>query len=376
MNSELPDKFPLILKSNLSQSNDLYHLPQDNGYILFSDNEVVNLVCPNSAVVVKNKKTKQELARAKCKSNKMWEINNQEVKVSSISCTKYPFHTAQYTGRTCNKEGTEIEIGFKLQKLFLRNILICFDTKNQIAQYSLFNLTSSIGSYQQGVPRPRFIVDNFYKTGSKSLHELYNRKQQRETINTLLGLPKESTKYIKNNEYFLSKGHLSAKADFVFGAVQRSTFHYVNVVPQWQIINGGNWKTLEWNIRQLADKRRLNLKIYTGTHGVSTLPHEETNEDIQLYLYVTKDSKSIPVPQFLWKLVYDPNKKEGAVFVVENNPYYKSPNLICTSICNKIKWINVNNTKHEQGVVYCCNVNDRMLVNWNMPELNVTNVLE
>jgi DNA/RNA endonuclease G (NUC1) len=98
-----------------------------------------------------------------------------------------------------------------------------------------------------------------------------------------------------NATHVLTKGHHSARADFVYGSQQRAAFHFVNVSPQWQTFNGGNWEALESSVRAYADKNKLDLVVYTGTYGVATLPNVNGTET-ELYLYVDgNNNKAIPV---------------------------------------------------------------------------------
>ncbi|KOB65166.1 Gag-pol polyprotein [Operophtera brumata] len=54
--------------------------------------------------------------------------------------------------------------------------------------------------------------------------------------------------------YFLSRGHLAARADYTLVAEQHATFHYANAVPQWQRGNAGDWAALE---ERFDNKARL-----------------------------------------------------------------------------------------------------------------------
>ena len=51
--------------------------------------------------------------------------------------------------------------------------------------------------------------------------------------------------------------------------------YYSNVVPQWQRINNGNWKTVEEGVRSAARKRGVTLLVYTGTLGIFKVSQEE-----------------------------------------------------------------------------------------------------
>ena len=41
-----------------------------------------------------------------------------------------------------------------------------------------------------------------------------------------------------------------------------------NVVPQWQRINNGNWRTVEEAVRSAARRRGVTFQVFTGTIGV------------------------------------------------------------------------------------------------------------
>lgn len=74
-----------------------------------------------------------------------------------------------------------------------------------------------------------------------------------------------------SNDYFLSKGHLVAKADFLHGAHQMATFMYTNAAPQWQTFNGNNWNALENDVRSFAARTNRDLECYTGTYVILSL---------------------------------------------------------------------------------------------------------
>lgn len=96
---------------------------------------------------------------------------------------------------------------------------------------------------------------------------LYRRVTQRITLTTLLGSQYLAEQYIHlTNDFFLSKGHLVAKADFLHGAHQMATFWYINAAPQWQTFNGNNWNSLENDVRSFAARTNKDLDCYTGTY--------------------------------------------------------------------------------------------------------------
>ena len=50
--------------------------------------------------------------------------------------------------------------------------------------------------------------------------------------------------------------------DFIDAASQDATYYYINVAPQWQSFNNGNWKELESDTRNLAISRKIDLVTY------------------------------------------------------------------------------------------------------------------
>ena len=58
---------------------------------------------------------------------------------------------------------------------------------------------------------------------------------------------------------YFAKGHLTPDASAVYEYQQRATYYFINVAPQFQAFNNGNWKFLEIAARKLAAKY-----VYTG----------------------------------------------------------------------------------------------------------------
>lgn len=101
---------------------------------------------------------------------------------------------------------------------------------------------------------------------------LYKRATQRTTFTSLLGSASLAEDFIHlTNDFFLSKGHLVAKADFLYGAQQLTTFWYSNAAPQWQTFNGNNWNSLENDCRAFAGRIGTDLDVYTGTYVSDTI---------------------------------------------------------------------------------------------------------
>lgn len=69
-----------------------------------------------------------------------------------------------------------------------------------------------------------------------------------------LGAANADKLFLSKKTFFLSRGHLAPDADFLFSAHQFLTYFYVNVAPQWQSINAGNWLKVEENTRKIAKR--------------------------------------------------------------------------------------------------------------------------
>lgn len=343
-----------------------------DGVIVVKEYEKVVFVCPKSFLMGLNQKN----AVGFCIGGKRFNVQEQLLHVTQIVCTKRPVHEARYTNKTCMKTSKEIEIGFGISDgVFLRQILVCFNPNLQITLYSSFMLSKNIGVSQTSPRPPYFIQGPFYD--HPNINILYTKKRQRQTINALLCLPEGSQKYIKESgNYFISRGHLSAKSDFIFGYQQNLTFYFVNVAPQWQTFNGGNWAVLEKNCRNFAQRKHLNLIIYTGTFGTSELPHVNGSQ-VKLYLNVQQKAKSLPVPKYYWKIVYEPLNKAGVAFVGLNNPYHSviGSDVFCRDICSKIGWIHWDSQNIERGYGFCCEVNEFRNVVRGLPLFKVDHIL-
>lgn len=82
----------------------------------------------------------------------------------------------------------------------------------------------------------------------------------------MVGNVKKSEYYEENGDKFLSRGHLAPDGDFIFGSWQFATYFYINAAPQWQIVNGKNWLTVEKLVRKLGIKvsdMKVLVKFYS-----------------------------------------------------------------------------------------------------------------
>ncbi|XP_045468266.1 uncharacterized protein LOC123676433 [Harmonia axyridis] len=363
--SDLDNKQPLILNNYFN-----IFLPDNGKEIHIPKNETLIISC-----IEKNNyqlgSIKSPFVNITCFKDGTFLLGKNKVTFKDLLCKEYPKPTARVTKKKCGKSLQEIEVGFKIAEQFVQIFDVCFDSYLKTVFYSHFRLTKWIND-RQNVARVNWRDDFYNKDGAA-----YTKKNQQKYLNTLLELPIDSEKIVKDNHLdFLSRGHLSAKADFYYAHQQSSTFFLINAAPQWQAFNNGNWKTLEIAVRNLAAARKLDLEIYTGTHEVLEMTTFKTKSKVEIYLH----DNGLPVPLFFWKIVFDPKTETGVAFIGVNNPYITENELedvkICRSISDRIKWVRFMEKRLDKGYSYACRLKDFVKVVKYLPPLRVAGVLE
>ena len=374
----LPVNPPLLLIPGGSKDVHGFYLPVGaDGIVTLKPKQEILVACPGDTNGFNNTKLGTNPALATCDSGTTFFVNLDSYQFSDFACKFCPNHTAKPSGNTCY-DGTKrnIEVGFEVQTIgFYKLIDVCFDDVLYTTLYVHATIVSGIAGNETGLQRLNFTDDNFFP--GMSVDYLYTKRVQDQTISKILGLPPSGNKYI-NATHYLSRGHLSAKADFVYVSQKNATYTFVNVAPQWQPFNGANWAALESSVQAYADRNKLDLEVYTGTHDVATLPNATGNET-DLYLYVDiNNNKAIPVPKFYWKAVYEPKSKAGVVFVGINNPHIPVANgdyIFCPDVCSDITWVTWDRKNITKGYSYCCEVDDFRYTVKTLPQFPVSGLL-
>ncbi|XP_076252963.1 salivary endonuclease-like isoform X1 [Rhynchophorus ferrugineus] len=350
--SALDDLSPIVVMHN--QNEYLYPSINDDS-LRFSPGASVDLICAGGNVIAASSSF-TEVVTATCIGSTLFRVAGMQVQWRDISCSRVPTRLARYTEHGCENGGREIEIGVSVQERFLRSMLICFDQSTQQALYSLVKIPHSINKRRENTPRPGWLQGTglFAVT---SVTNYYTRVNQRATINRLLGLSEESTEYIQNNNYYLARGHLTARSDTFYPSQQNQTFYLINAAPQWQVINQNNWYRVEVNTRDYAESRKVDLLQWTGVYGVLA-PRNQNNQPIKLYLYDINGQKYLPVPEVFWRVVYDPVSQRGVAIIGLNDPYASSYNIFCNDVSSKITWVTADWTNTARGLTYACEIDD------------------
>lgn len=246
LNGDIPVT-PIILK-NLSKPAFLY--PDDYNYINIPEGGLMKLQCRDKMF----KKFKTKMLRATCLHDNIVKTKSQELHLKELECEDFPASQSKKTPHVCYGNKTLVEIGFQLGVKFLKTITVCFDVVQATVLYSWYDYPTVHLGHQYGVRRPRFTDNGLHNF---EVDRKYTRKNQQETFAKLLKSKSLARRYVRNdNLYFLARGHLTPKADFLYGSEQVSSYHYVNVAPQWQIFNSGNWAKLENDVREFLLRNR------------------------------------------------------------------------------------------------------------------------
>merc|ERR1719394_929744 len=192
--------------------------------------------------------------------------------------------------------------------------------------------------------------------------KLDSKTSQKSTVTALLGgvTSIEDETIIETSssgtDYF-AKGHLSPDAAFVYNVLQDATYYFINVAPQFQSFNNGNWKALEMAVRDLGTKFGRDLVVTTGTHEVLEYP-DKSNSPTDIYL--ARIESYVPAPKYYWKVVQDPETKTGAAFIGLNDPHTNvAPVELCKNRCSEMSsWVDWGIENLDAGYMYCCSVED------------------
>ncbi|XP_011864503.1 PREDICTED: uncharacterized protein LOC105560214 [Vollenhovia emeryi] len=370
---DLKEPQPLLLKRDGKRAT-IWYPDNDNGLLRIFAGDSIYLACPGKDNHLKNRSWGNEV-KAVCIGGKVFDVNGVRENFSSLVCKSHTEHHAKYTGSPpCLDRHSPIEIGFNVSGTFIRTIELCRDEKTYRTYYTKFKMTKMIGSYQRSYPRPlRFLAGRFYP--GIDIDHLYRFETQLDTLAVILNSTKLAGERLKKSSQFLSRGHMAAKADFVYGAQQRSTFWYLNTAPQWQTFNAGNWNSLEASVRRFAANRRLDLDVYTGVHGQMTMADIHGK---QQPVHLHAESAVMSVPRFYWKVIYDPLSKRGTAFVGLNDPFIRLVTddvYLCADISERIKWLEWRPRNIISGISYACSVADLRKAVPAVPQIEVIGIL-
>ncbi|XP_068142389.1 uncharacterized protein [Drosophila tropicalis] len=364
INGDLKNPIPLITpEGTLSWLE-----PAQSGIYTLDEGSAIDLHCTGALLAPYNRFT---ALTARCLGSQTFNAEGSVVNIGQFICQSWPTYEAERSGIAC-EGGTELlHIGFNVAAGFLSHLEICYNEEKQISRYVRYELTPANVGYQRGVAEPGYLRGDFYS--GEDVNVLYGQTHQLEVLTETLGA--DASQYLDTSkDMYLTRGQLAARQDFVHGSEQRATHFYVNAVPQWRSITIGNWLAVERSLRQFVADKALNVNVYAGAWGVSTLPNA-AGEQVELYLNHNTDQ--LPVPRITYRLVIDQVSRQGVVLVVANNPHVTLSEtlenyVICEDIGAQLDWLDWDKTNLNEGYGYACSVEDFTAVVKDLPLSDLT----
>uniref|UniRef100_A0A182NNC4 DNA/RNA non-specific endonuclease domain-containing protein n=1 Tax=Anopheles dirus TaxID=7168 RepID=A0A182NNC4_9DIPT len=354
---------PVFLKNN-----DLW-IPS-HGQLVWAPAESNMIACPKGSIST----TLLDTALLTCVSGSTFLLNGLPTNISSIVCTKVVTGDYQPTNEACENAGTIRNIGFDVSSVgFVKHFSVCYNSQTASTVYTkhVINGDSIYDSIVESY-RPSFKVIGV--PTSVLVDTSYTIKSQQTRLTELLGSSTQAAKYV-NSMTYLARGHMTPDADGIFRTWQWDTYFYVNVAPQWQKVNGGNWLIVEKAVRNVADRLQRDILVYTGTSGSLTLPHANGTE-----VPITLNANGITVPKWTWKIVKSASADAAIAIITNNDPYRTSiqySDLLCNDICRLYGWYVPSFDVFSKGFTYCCTVSSLRSVVHSIPAAaTAANVLQ
>lgn len=258
-----------------------------------------------------------------------------------------------------------MNIGFNQERGFATLIEVCYSKKRASSIFTIHTIHGkTIKNAMKSSTRP-----STFKTAEVpsniSPATSFTKVKQLERFTQIFESRDKAEEYL--NKTYLARGHLSPDGDMIFFSGQFSTYFYINVVPQFQSINNGNWKHIESATRTKAAQLKRDLLVFTGGYEVLKLNNKK----------ITLENNGLEVPKWTWKIIKDIEANAGIAFITLNNPFSSSITNLCNDVCIENGWDWKERKSFTKGYSICCKVNDFMSINEAIPETaRVSNVLQ
>lgn len=273
------------------------------------------------------------------------------ITVDQMQCPEKNVIVAQRTTTQCSGDiitAESFDVGFFLNDGdFVKLYEVCYRISDQVAVYTKHTLHGATLSrhHGRGEPRPSYF---YSQSVDPTVKDLYLPKTQKKNQAVAL--------LVTNGvQEFFARGHLSRWADGILWSHKIATNYFINVNPQWQKINNGNFKAVEAKAAELATRLRRDLQVITGGHGTLKVDGIEIKLD--------KINDKIKVPEYIFKVIMDLRRRSGIALVVSNNPRLDSVPTLCLDRCagpTKLNngWDFDSKTVYAKGYTICCTLRD------------------
>ncbi|XP_061500725.1 uncharacterized protein LOC1275759 isoform X1 [Anopheles gambiae] len=344
---------PLFIKQ--SGNNQQYDLLQPTGpFFEWRQADSIIFACSPAKNVLNN--TRNGKATFSCFEGQDLTLNDNlnRIAFNEISCSSAVSGAIKPSNVSCgNKAGRLYNIGFEVEGTeFINYFQVCYDLTKSSALYSQHQILGKVISQAQiNNNRPSFKLGGLKST--VRLASVYTQRHQLEHFSTILGSAEHASKFIDSTSY-LAKGHLTPDGDAVLDSWAGATYFFINAVPEWQVVNGGNWLRVENAARKVAIQLNDTVDVYSGVYDVLQLPNKKGN----LVSLSLGDDGVVPVPKWLWKVVVHRPSNKGIVLITLNNPFATSAETLCEDICSRYGWNQKEFQDLRKGFTYCCSVSE------------------
>ncbi|XP_055599383.1 uncharacterized protein LOC129748717 [Uranotaenia lowii] len=374
INTQLPRPQPLFLIPNTDQ----FRYPESNNRLLqFFAGETIELACEEGFNV---EPTKRSII-VSCVMDQFFNYDSRVFLFNELSCLNNWFSSARRTNRPCETGASIVEIGFSMENNRFPKIMdVCHNENTFENHWIKHEFRPAHAGFQQGVPRPDWHQGDFYP--GINVNTLYTVNRQRQTLAEILGDQELANGLVVDatSGIFMARGHIAARADFIYGTQQNATFWFLVAAPQWQNFNDGNWLRIEDSARNFVAARNIHVTVYGGTYRVnSQLNGAGQERDIFLDRDASGSRQRLPAPGIYYKILHDEQNKSGIVLIGVNDIHRSLARvqdfILCEDIADKITWINWDRRNLGMGYSYACEVNEFLSKIGHLRDLHVPNLL-
>ncbi|KAM7344139.1 salivary protein Tsal1-like [Cochliomyia hominivorax] len=351
---------PVILTS--TSGND-YKLFKPTGQVTkLNEGTSLLLACTGQRNVLK--KPKQVTLELKCSKGKFVDSKKKVHKLSKLICKSIPKSSLQKTDVQCsNGHGYIYETGFIINDKFYGPVFeICYSNTTENTFYTHHKLNGAAIKYAIPESKRRKFTAKGTTYGNAQIDGFYKKESQVALFKKYFGARQT---YVNTKNKFLARGHLAPDADFIFGYEQLATFYFANVAPEFQVVNGGNWLTVEKLGRAIAAAFKEDIDSYNSYMDTLEL-RKKHGGFVKIYLDKTK---KIEAPKYFYKILMHKKSDSAIVFVTVNNPYIEdAAKEICTNVCKESGILHANFPDVTKGYTFCCELNEFKKLVPSLPE--------
>ncbi|XP_039486358.1 uncharacterized protein LOC120448424 [Drosophila santomea] len=348
----------------LRPGTDLYWLPNADGHLEVNRGASIELHCSHPFAPANGESLDAKLRsiRVKCVQDTTFEWLGAKIQFSDFVCSHSMSYTVERLDRSCGNDTTSpsnsylYRVGYDTgDGRFVVTMELCHDPKHLRTHYAHHQLTPASVHFQKNVKRLKFSTAGHF-TGFDMARIYSHKSQEKLMVPGLIDV---------KSGLFLARGHLTAKADLIYASQQRSSFNYMNVAPQWQSFNGGQWADLEDSTRRYVARSGIVASVYTGIYGEMKLAGSKV-------LHLTTNANNtgvVAVPQLFYRVLIDVgHPTRGIALVGVNNPHatlaqIHESYIICDPVEDQVhwlSWLHKSNAKGnlKKGYLYACSVPD------------------